>query len=119
MPRLHSLWILLPLLAGCVTHKHMSDYRGVPGIRGEATEWQRTTTYSVHLFFKWPIGGNSKPEHAVDEFMQEAAGRGATRIHLQDVDVDTYWWVLFPLSLIAQPVVTTVQGNVEGADPGR
>ena len=108
---------LLVLAAGCTSHTHATDFHGVPGLRGEATEYQRTTSYALHGLFKWGLIGSGNVKDVVSKFNAEAAGRGATRVHILDAHVSTYWWVFPPISFFIQPVVTTVQGNVEGADP--
>ena len=109
--------VLLAIAAGCTTHTHATDFNGVPGMRGEPSHYQSTTSYALNGLFVFSLAGNASTDRVVSNFTAEAAGRGATRVHILDVKSSTYWWVLPPLSFFIHPVVTTVQGNVEGADP--
>ena len=108
--------LLTLLLTSCVTHKHTSDLSGVRGIRGEPIDYQVTEKLGIHLLFTWPIFGNANKTSAVESFSAEASARGGKR--MQVVQTDTHYWLAlayFPLSLIFTPVVTTVQGEVEGS----
>ncbi|MEM7515692.1 MAG: hypothetical protein AAF368_02040 [Planctomycetota bacterium] len=110
---------LLLALAGattsCVSHTHATEFNGVDGIRGEAVEYQSTTSIALHGLFVFPLWGNGKMPKVVDEFTAEAGERGGSRVRIANTSSLTYWFVFPPLSFFIHPVVTTVEGDVEGA----
>lgn len=112
--------LLLPLLlSGCVSHTTAREFHGLTGIRGEPIEYQVTTSYGIHLFFTWPILGSAKKVDTISRFNAEASARGGKRVRIARSETN-YWGslLLLPLSLIFTPVVTTVEGDVEGAAGG-
>ncbi|MEZ6017341.1 MAG: hypothetical protein R3F49_19665 [Planctomycetota bacterium] len=115
-PRLRVLAALfaLALSPACVTHSHVEAFSGVDGIRGEPIEYQTTTTYALHGLFVFPLIGNGKKSYALEQFAAEAAERGGTRMRVTQTSSLTYWFILPPLSFFVHPVVTTVEGDVEG-----
>lgn len=112
-PLLASLCALVALTA-CVQHSHVTDLSGVDGLRGEPIEYQVTTSYALHFLFIFRMFGNAKHDVTVERFAAEAAERGATRLRIAQTSTSIYWYVFPPISFFIQPVVTTVEGDVEG-----
>lgn len=100
-------------LAGCVSHTHCADLAGVPGLRGEAVEYQTTTSYALHGLFVFPLLGDGTLEETVKAFGTEASGRGGTRVDIAETSKLTLWFILPPLSFFVHPVITEVGGAVE------
>ncbi|HPF13863.1 MAG: hypothetical protein H6830_06705 [Planctomycetes bacterium] len=114
MSRLFAATLLLGLLPACVTHSHATQFNGVPGIRGEAVEYQTTRSYAIQFLFTWGVLGNASKPYTIDQFTKEASARGASRVRITQTDSTTYWYVFPPLSFLFQPVVQTIEGDVEG-----
>ncbi len=105
----------LALFPACTTtHMHATDFSGVPGIRGEPVEFQRTTSYALNGLFVFPLIGNAQRDKTIGRFTEEASGRGATRVDIQNTSSFTYWFIFPPISFFIHPVVTNVEGSVEG-----
>lgn len=100
--------------ASCITHSHHRDFNGLSGRDGLETDYQVTTSYGVNLFLIFPFGGDTRLTTTVNSFTAEAARVGGDRIAITDSGSDSYWYALFPLSLIFTPVITTVKGDVQG-----
>ena len=105
---------VLLLLPSCVLHTHATDHSGIPGVRGEPVEYQVTTSYALHLLFVFGLLGDASTETTVTEFTAEASARGATRSDIQQVSSSTLWYIFPPISFFVHPVVTEVQGSIEG-----
>jgi len=99
---------------GCVTHSHAESFSGVNGLRGEPIEYQTTTSYALHGLFVFPMLGSAKKTATLEAFTAEAAERGGTRFRVTQTSSFTYWFILPPISFFIHPVVTTVEGDVEG-----
>lgn len=110
----HALVGLALLAASCIRHSHVDRFSGVTGLRGEPIEYQTTTSYALHGLFVFPMLGDASKTKALEAFAEEAAERGATRMRVTQTSSTTYWYVLLPLSIFIHPVVTTVEGDVEG-----
>jgi hypothetical protein len=114
---MRSIFLALTLAClapACVTHSHITNFSGVDGIRGEPIEFQITTSYSLHFLYVFGIVGDAGKESTVEEFTAEASERGATRVRLVVASTEVYWYLLLPFTVLVQPVVTTVAGEVEG-----
>ena len=105
---------VLWLLPSCVLHEHSSEHSGIPGVRGEPIEYQVTTTVGLQGLFLFDLWGDASVEASVKEFSAEASARGATRADIQRVNTTVLWYVLPPISFLIHPVVTDVQGSIEG-----
>lgn len=114
MTRLLGSLALACSLSACVFHTHATDYSGVPGLRGEPAEYQVTTSYALHGLFIFDLLGDASIEETVKDFTAEASARGATRVDIQRTSSSTLWYVFLPISLFVHPVITEVQGAVEG-----
>lgn len=107
--------LLLGLASACTTtHSHSVAYNGVPGIRGEAVEFQSTTRYALHFLFIFGVVGDAGQDATVESFTEEASRRGAKRVQITQYQSETYWYIFPPLSFLIHPVATTVYGEVEG-----
>jgi len=118
MIRLLLSAVLLFTTSSCVLHGRATDFSGVAGIRGEPVEYQTTTSYSLAFVFVWHAFGDATLQNTVKEFSAEASERGAQRVRITNTSSSTYWWVFPPISFFVHPVVTTVQGDIEGAASG-
>lgn len=98
---------------GCVTHTHCTDVSGVPDLRGEPVEYQKSTSWALHGLFVFPLVGDATLENTVREFTVEASGRGGKRMDISESSTTTWWFILPPLSFFLHPVVTEVGGNIE------
>ncbi|MFT7663946.1 MAG: hypothetical protein ACI87A_002174 [Planctomycetota bacterium] len=107
--------LALSFTTSCVTHSHAVDLNRIPGPRGEAVEFQSTTSYSFNFLFAFAMWGDASREQAVADLTKEAKSRGATLVDLQSTSSSTYWYILPPLSFFFHPVATTLEGTVEGA----
>ncbi len=110
--------LLAACLSSCVIHSRATEFNGVDGIRGEPIEYQTTTLYGLKFLFTWDLWGKSSLQAAVDEFTEEASGRGATRVNISDTSGTTFWFIYPPLSFLFHPTVCTVEGTVEGTAGG-
>jgi hypothetical protein len=107
--------VLALAASACATsHTHSVAYNGVPGIRGEAVEFQSTTRYALHLVFLFGLLGDASQSATVDSFTEEASSRGAKRIQITQYESTTYWYIFPPISFLVHPVASTVYGEVEG-----
>lgn len=95
-------------------HSHHRDFNGMTGREGLDTDYLVTTSYGVNLFMFLPFGGDTRLTSTVNAFSAEAAAIGGERIAITDSGNDLYWYLLFPLTLIFTPSVTTVKGDVQG-----
>ena len=114
---LSSLLLCATLLAGlnsCVTHSHSTRFNGVKGIRGEAVEYQTTSSYALHFLFAFGLFGDASKDNTINEFTKEASSRGGTRVRISETSSFTYWFIFPPLSFFIHPVQHTVSGDVEG-----
>jgi type IV pilus biogenesis protein CpaD/CtpE len=109
---------LLSLASCATTHTHSANYNGVPGLRGEAVEYQSTTKYAMHFLFVFGVFGDASQTASVDAFTEEASSRGAKRVHITQTESTTYWYIFPPLSFFIHPVAYTVYGEVEGTVVG-
>ena len=103
--------------SGCTLHSHYTEFHELPGPLGERLEYQRTTTYSLCLFYLVPILGDPDIERTVGKFTAEAKARDGKFIDIQDTNRTTLWFVLPPITFIVHPVITEVQGQVGYTDP--
>ena len=116
-----GLWLLraasaatLAVLApACVVHSTATEFHGVPGIRGVPIEYQTTTSFALHGLFFFPILGDARKSSVVDAFAEEAAARGGTRQRIAQTSSINYWFILPPLSVFFNPVITTIEGDIE------
>ena len=108
--------VFLVILAtqSCATHSQVENFHGVTGIRGEPIEYQTTTSYALHGLFVFPLLGDGGKTSTVESFMEEAGDRGATRARITQTSSFTYWFILPPISFFIHPVVTSVEGDIEG-----
>ena len=106
------------LLCSCVTHSHVDEFSGVRGIRGEPVEYQTTTSYAIHALFIFDLWGDASKSTTLEAFGEEAAQRGATRFRVAQTSSSTYWYIFPPFSFFVHPVVTSVEGDVEGTTAG-
>ncbi len=104
---------LVALTSACVSHSTATEFHGVAGVRGVPIEYQTTTSYAIHGLFVFPLIGDARKSSVVDAFAEEAAARGASRQRIAQTSSFTYWFILPPISFFIQPVVTTVEGDVE------
>lgn len=100
--------------ASCVMHSHHRDFNGMTGREGLETDYLVTTSYGLNMFMFLPFGGDTRLTSTVDAFSAEAAAIGGQQIAITDSDTTLYWYLLFPLTLIFTPSVTTVKGDVQG-----
>lgn len=111
-----SAALLLALGASsCVVHSHHRDFNGMTGREGLETDYLVTTSYGLNMFMFLPFGGDTRLTSTVEAFSAEAAAIGGEQIAITDSGNDLYWYVLFPLTLIFTPSVTTVKGDVQGS----
>ena len=109
-----SLFALCLLMTGCTLHSRADEMHGVMGIRGEPVEYQITTNVALNGLFVFDLIGDASKTATVDLFMEEANNRGASRARITQTDSFTYWFIFPPISFFIHPVVTTVEGDVEG-----
>ena len=114
MFRLIAAASLAWLASSCVMHSTTTALSGVDGIRGEPIEYQTTTSVALYGLFTFPILGNASSNTTVERFAAEASERGATRMRVMDSKRTTLWLLFPPLSFFIHPVLTTVEGEVEG-----
>lgn len=111
-----SAGLLLALSsASCVVHSHHRDFNGMTGREGLETDYLVTTSYGLNIFMFLPFGGDTRLTSTVEAFSAEAAAIGGERIAITDSGNSLYWYVLFPLTLIFTPSVTTVKGDVQAS----
>lgn len=84
------------------------------GVRGTPIEYQSTSSYGLKLLFTFNLWGKTSQDDVVDAFTAEAASRGGERVRISQTSSSTYWYVFPPISFFVHPVVTTVEGDVEG-----
>jgi hypothetical protein len=95
-------------------HSHHREFNGMTGREGLETDYLVTTSYGVNLLMFLPFGGDTRLSSTVDAFSAEAAAIGGEQIAITDSGNDLYWFLLFPLTVIFTPSVTTVKGDVQG-----
>lgn len=101
------------LTSSCTTHSFVQDYHGVNGIRGVPIEYQTTSTWALYGVFVFPLIGNAQKNVVVENFLREAAARGASRHRVSQTSSTTYWFIFPPLSFFLHPVNTVVEGDIE------
>lgn len=101
-------------LGGCVMHTHCTDFNGLPGVRGEPVEYQKTTSVALHGLFVFPLIGDGTLENTVKEFTAEATSHSAKRVSVEETSKLTLWFIFPPISFFIHPVITEVGGQVEG-----
>lgn len=112
-PRYLALTACL-LLSGCFTHSHSTRFNGVQGLRGTPIEYQTTSSYGVKLLFTFNLWGKTGKADVIDAFTAEAASRGGERVRISQTSSSIYWYIFPPISFFIHPVVTSVEGDVEG-----
>lgn len=100
-------------LSSCISHSYVTDYHGVNGIRGVPIEYQTTTKWALYGLFIFPLIGNVNKDVVVEDFLREAAARGASRHRISQTSSTTYWFLLPPLSFFIHPVQTVIEGDIE------
>ena len=115
--RLLALPILLLTTSGCVFHSHLLDDHGVMGIRGEPIQYQTSTSISLRAVFLFDLIGDASTIGTAESFLEKAAEKGASRARIVNSSSTTYWLIFPPLSFFLHPVVTTVEGDIEGMVP--
>jgi hypothetical protein len=101
--------------SSCVVHSHHRDFNGMTGREGLETDYLVTTSYGLNIFMFLPFGGDTRLTSTVEAFSAEAAAIGGEQIAITDSGNTLYWYLLFPLTLIFTPSVTTVKGDVQAA----
>ncbi len=98
------------LMAGCSTTSTASNFSGLTTPDGGAKHLS-TTNIAVHVLGAGPVWGDATLEGSVADHTAAAKKGGAGKVRIVQSNVNTYWWLLPPITFIIHPVVTTIAGD--------
>ena len=106
---------VLALGAACSSTVVATETHGILDEDGDAFAHQETKIWALHLFCSagLPLWEDASMGNAVDEFTAFAAAHGNRHARLTDSETTTWWWVLFPISLVLTPISAEVSGDVK------
>lgn len=70
-----------------------------------------TTGIGLKLFFSETLAGSPTIDHALDACADEAKQQGADKLTVVQSNSSNLWWLLFPLTVAVNPVITNVAAD--------
>jgi hypothetical protein len=113
MKKLVAMLALVALLGamGCAFTSKATEFNGLPDCHGKKITHVNTTKVALHLLFKDPLVGDATIQSTVAEWSAQCKAAGASQVRIVQSHKKTYWWLLFPITLVINPVVTNVAGD--------
>ena len=96
---------------GCTMTSVAKDYSSLSIPEGTPKAHVNTTNVAIHVLFSKPVLGDATLAAVVKDCTAAAKSEGATRIRLVQSNVNTFWWILPPISFLIQPVVANAAGD--------
>jgi len=107
-------WLVPAVLACACTTTYTTDPdRSLPGPDGRRVMHINTETFAIHFALTLPFIGNAKLQRTHDRMTEAARAAGARNVEVVSSKISSYWYAVFPLTLLFTPVQTRVVANAE------
>ncbi|MGE4157557.1 MAG: hypothetical protein AB7F75_00495 [Planctomycetota bacterium] len=104
-----SLGLATLLATGCTSTEDCGNGNGTIGGKTHLN----TTGFGFKLLFGNEIGMSAEIKDAVDATAAVAKEKGASNIQIVQSSSTNLWWVLFPFTLVINPVITNVAADAK------
>lgn len=99
-------------LSGCSSTKVAKDFNGLSTPDGQAISHLNTSNMALHLLMgKKPLAGDASIEMTVADFTAAAKAQGASKVRIVQSSSRSWWFLLFPFTLLVTPVTSNVAGD--------
>lgn len=99
------------LFSGCSMSSQAQNFNGLTSPDGKPIAHISTSNIALHLLGSKPLIGDASLERTVSDFTAKAQNMGASKVRIVQSSKFSWWFILFPISLVLTPVTSNVAGE--------